>query len=125
MGLIAPVILLDSSVLIDHLNGHPDAVEYLRSNHHICAISPITFVEVLTGYDEDDFDDVMKLLESFPRVELTPDVLRTAAQYRRMYRLCLPDALQAALAFNHHLTLATRDMKDLSPKRFPFIRVPY
>jgi len=121
----APTFLLDSSVLIDHFNGHPDAVGYLRSNHKFCAISFITFVEVLTGYDEKDFDDVVKLLERFPMVVLTSDVLRTSAKYRRMYRLRLPDALQAALAFHHHLTLVTRDAKDFSPKRFAFVKVPY
>ena len=48
-----------------------------------------------------------------------------AARLRRQYRWKLPDALQAALAQQHGLRLATRNTKDFDPAQHAFVVVPY
>lgn len=125
MGLKTPTLLLDSSVLIDHMADRPEAVEFLRTHAKSCAITPITYAVVLAGCEDAAFGDCVELLEAFPRLELTSEALQTAAKYRRAYSIKLPDAFQAALAFTFKMTLVTKDAKDLSPKRFPFVKIPY
>lgn len=46
-------ILLDSVILIDHFNGIQSATEFIADNFNQCAISAITYAEVLTGFEQD------------------------------------------------------------------------
>jgi predicted nucleic acid-binding protein len=48
-----------------------------------------------------------------------------AASLRREHRWKLPDALQAAVAINRRLTLATRNSKDFDPACHTFVAIPY
>ena len=49
MGVLDREMLLDSVIVIDHLNGIESASEFLERNRDRCAISPITRLEVLAG----------------------------------------------------------------------------
>lgn len=48
-----------------------------------------------------------------------------AAALRREHRWKPPDALQAAVAINRGLRLATRNTKGFDPARHVFVHVPY
>jgi hypothetical protein len=48
-----------------------------------------------------------------------------AANLRRENRWKLPDALQAAVAINRRLILATRNSKDFTPGKHSFVFIPY
>lgn len=121
-------VLLDSVVLIDHLNGIQAAADYLASLR--CSstpvwISAITRAEVLAGTQSDyEFGLVSRLLSEFEFAPLSSDVADSAAELRRTIRLRLPDAFQLACAQNLDLKLATRNTRDFSEKD-PRIEIPY
>ena len=117
MGSLERELLLDSVVLIDHLNGVGKATDYLALNRHKAAVSAITRAEVLTGVSEDDQAVCVRLLDRFPTLSIDRETADSAAALRRRHRLKLPDALQAALVLQRGLRLVTRDVRDLSPER--------
>lgn len=116
--------LLDSVILIDHFNGRPEATQFLLENRE-SAISVITRAEVLTGFDPVSEVQAKAFLSLFPTHQLTEADADLAASLRREHRWKLPDALQAAVAINHQLTLATRNSKDFDPARHAFVSIPY
>jgi predicted nucleic acid-binding protein len=119
-------ILLDSVILIDHLNGVTKATEYLRSiDFRQFAISVITRTEILVGVPENEMDVVKALLDQYHLIPIDRDASDTAASLRREHGWKLPDAFQAALCVRHGLRLATRNTKDFNPERFDFVTVPY
>ncbi|MHB0979661.1 MAG: PIN domain-containing protein [Thermoleophilia bacterium] len=117
--------LLDSVILIDHLNGIPQATEFLRAARSLSAISVITRAEVLCGFTQDEEDLGMAFLDLFPTLPLDCDAADMAGRLRRTWRWKMPDAVQAALAITHGLRLVTRNTKDFPPERHAFVFVPY
>lgn len=117
--------LLDSVILIDHFNGRSEATRFLLENHESAAISVITRAEVLTGFDPVGEVQAKAFLNFFPTHVLTEEDTNMAASLRREHRWKLPDALQAAVAINRQLTLATRNSKDFDPTRHSFVTIPY
>jgi hypothetical protein len=124
-GEYAREFLLDSVILIDHLNGIPAATEFLRATRSRSAISVITRAEVLCGFTEDEEDLGMAFLDLFTTLPLDRDAADMAGRLRRTWRWKMPDAVQAALAITHGLRLVTRNTKDFPPERHPFVFVPY
>lgn len=116
--------LLDSVILIDHFNGRSEATQFLLENRE-SAISVITRAEVLTGFDPVSEAQAKAFLSLFPTLQLTEADADLAAKLRREHRWKLPDALQAAVAINRQLTLATRNSKDFDPARHAFVSIPY
>ena len=123
MGLIK--FLLDSVILIDHLNGNRDATSYIYQHHDYCAISVITRAEVLVPYMGKTADPILRLLNSFPSLPIDADIADLAAGFRRTHRWKLPDAFQAALAKQHSLTLVTRNTKDFPVVKYKWVVTPY
>ena len=119
--------LLDTVILIDHLNGLQKATKWLLQVKASAeaVISVITRAEVLAGGDEARRVEVLSLLDEWHCLPLTLEVADLAASMRRQYRWKLPDAFQAALARHHGLFLATRNTRDFPPDRHEFVRVPY
>lgn len=117
--------LLDSMVLIDHLNSVKQAEDFLTNQDGRCSISVITRAEVLTGYGPDQTNEIAALLDRYPIFGIDAAIADQAAQLRRRFRWKLPDAFQAAIAQSHSLSLATRNTKDFPPARHSFVTVPY
>ena len=117
--------LLDSVILIDHFNGIDSATGFIADEREDIALSPITRAEVLTGFDEDQLPLARGLLDRFPTLPVTATEADLAASLRRSEGWRLPDALQAAVARCNGLRLVTRNTKDFSPDRYPFVEVPY
>ncbi|MCR4303670.1 MAG: PIN domain-containing protein [Gallionella sp.] len=117
--------LLDSVILIDHFNGRSEATRFLLENRESASISVITRAEVLTGFDPVGEAQAKAFLSLFPTHQLTEEDADLAASLRREHRWKLPDALQAAVAINRQLTLATRNSKDFDPARHAFVVIPY
>lgn len=118
-------VLLDSVIVIDHLNGVEQATSYLHAVADQALVSVITRAEVLTGLAARDVVLGKALLDRFGLVAIDRGVADLAAELRRRHRWRLPDAFQAAAARWHGLLLATRNVKDFPPRRFAFVRVPY
>ena len=116
-------VLLDSVILIDHLNGIKPATLYLSSIDDAW-ISVITRAEVLSGKTHPGSEDATILLNLYPTLGIGQEVADTAAELRRKFGWRLPDAFQAALAMLHNFKLATRNTRDFPPKRHAFVVVP-
>jgi predicted nucleic acid-binding protein len=118
--------LLDSVILIDHLNGIPQATEFILAlDPERTALSVISYAEILTGLDEEGGRKARPLLLSFAMLEINAVVAEKATALRRQYGLRLPDAFQAAIAIIHDIKLCTRNTKDFNPQKHSFVEIPY
>ncbi|MFH1157420.1 MAG: PIN domain-containing protein [Pseudomonadota bacterium] len=118
--------LLDSVILIDHLNSVPQATEFLIAlDPEKTAISVISYAEILTGLDEEGAKKAGPLLCSYEMLEIDAAVAEKAAAMRWQFGWKLPDAFQVAIAILHGLKLCTRNTKDFDPQKHPFIEIPY
>ena len=120
------VYLVDTVIVIDHLNGIAAATDWLETEASGQAvISVITRAEVLAGADEGEQERAQALLDSFECLAIGVPAADKAAALRRENRWKLPDAFQAALAETNGLKLATRNTKDFPADKHSFVDVPY
>ena len=118
-------VLLDSVIVIDHLNGIAEATSYLQRCSDMAWLSAITRADVLCGLQGTAAAQTKRLLDRFHFIAIDATIADLAAEYRRLHGWRLPDALQASAAVLHGLRLATRNIKDFPPERFAFVEVPY
>lgn len=118
-------VVIDTNILIDHLNGITAAtVEISRYEQPL--ISPITWMEVMAGAKGDaERQTLRQFLGVFERVALSEAVMERAARLRTESRMRLPDAIVLATALVENLMLVTRNTKDFNTSVWPNVRVPY
>ena len=118
------IALFDTNILIDYLNGKPEAEAEL-ARHRRRAISVVTWMEVLAGARSEEEEDIIEMfLRDFRLVELTRPIAREAVAIRKTRRVRLPDAIIWATARHESALLVTRNTKDF-PRDEPGVRVPY
>ena len=117
--------LIDSDVLIDHMNGRVEAGMFLQEHGEESAISVITRAEVLAGLEGESQRIGAKFLDGFSAIGIDVAIADTAAAVRREKRWKLPDAFQVAIARQRGLKLVTRNVRDFPPERFKFVLIPY
>ena len=118
--------LLDSVIIIDHLNGLEKATQFiLELDPRQTSISVITRAEIITGINEDDQAEIIYLLDQYKLFIIDKSIADLAATLCRKYSWKLPDAFQAALAQFHKVKLCTRNTKDFNPQRHDFVEIPY
>ena len=118
--------LLDSVILIDHLNGVQEATQFVTAlNPEQTTISVITRAEILVGVETEDVHLVKAFLDQFHLLIIDKSIADLAADLRKSQDWQLPDAFQAALCLYHKLKLATRNTKDFDPDRHDFVEIPY
>jgi predicted nucleic acid-binding protein len=115
--------VFDTNILIDYLNGIPQAAKEL-DRHPDGRISPVTWIEVMAGAADGDEAALRSFLARFDQVAVNPRVADAAFVLRRRYGIRLPDAIIWASARSEHTLLITRNTKDF-PEDEPDIRVPY
>lgn len=116
--------LFDTNILIDYLNGVPQARDEFRL-YQQRLISLITWIEVLVGCrNGDEASAVRRFLAGFELVAIDLEIGKQAVNLRRLYRIRLPDALIWASAQQHNALLISRNTKDF-PMDSPGVRVPY
>ena len=121
---MAAKYLIDSTILIDHLNGVAQATEWLSQlDDEEGVISVITRAEVLVKASE-RWEEISVLLDEYNCLPISPDEADIAAGLRNRHSIKLPDAFQAAWAKNEEIIFVTRD-KDF--KKIPDleVKVPY
>jgi predicted nucleic acid-binding protein len=125
--MVKPKFLIDSVIIIDHLNAVAQATKWLVGLPEGSAvISPITRAEVLSGArDEREEGLIFHTLDIYACLVIDQRVADIAATIRKTAKIKLPDAIQAALAQVYNLKLATRNTKDFKKSKFPSIVVPY
>jgi predicted nucleic acid-binding protein len=107
--------LLDTDVFVDHLRGHrrlparPDA-----------AYSVVTRCELFAGSAAED-EALRTLLAPLRELAVDREVAELAGRVRHETKVATPDALVAATAIAHRLTLVTRNRRDF--ERVPRLRV--
>ncbi len=121
--MVGTPVLFDTNILIDYLNGRPEADLELASYPNR-AISVITWIEVLAGTIPDDEAAAREFLKTFLIIEVDWVITEAAVTLRRRLRLKLPDAMILAASQVTWRTLITRNTKDFA-KGDPMIRVPY
>ena len=117
--------LLDSVIVIDHLNGWRSATAFIAEHAPVSAVSVITRAEVLAGTSADTKQAVTQLLNQFPTLPLTTAIADQAAALRRTQRWKLPDAIQVAIALDQDLVLVTRNSRDFKDGQPVRVLIPY
>jgi hypothetical protein len=121
-------LLIDTDVLIDYLRGKQEAVDYVDNLTAPLFLSVITVAELYAGVrDGAERTKLDAFINAFSTVPLDREIGVTGGLYRRDYGKShgtgLADALIAATARLHSLTLVT-----LNKKHFPMLTsiiVPY
>lgn len=116
----------DTNILIDFLNGFPEAQIATASYSRRC-ISRITWMEILTGVKDSPGEDIARtFLAQFEIIELSVEVAEAALTLRKHHvpKLKLPDAIILATARLEGTRLITRNTKDF-PSSSPDILIPY
>jgi hypothetical protein len=118
--------LLDTVILVDHLNGIEKATAWLQGLlDGQAVVSVITRAEVLSGVSEGEEGKIQLLLDSYPCLEIRKNTADKAAELRRREKWKLPDALQASLCLLNELRLVTRNARDFDPEKHEFVVLPY
>lgn len=119
--------LWDTNIVIYYLQQQfPEFPEVYMDElleQHTPAISAITEIELLSWKNASPQDIVV--IGGFIRdarvIELDPDVKIKTADIRKSYGLKMPDAIIAASALVHNLTLLTRNVSDF--KKIPQLNI--
>lgn len=112
--------LLDSTLLIDHGNGDPAAIELLHrlveEGHDLCTCDVVTS-ETLSRGQADELRHISALLDALEYVSTTPAAARWAGTARRERnaaggKRALGDALIAGIAVDLDAIVVTRNRRD-------------
>ena len=112
-------ILVDSDVLVDHLRGHRRLVAGPDELH----VSAVTRAELFSGRGGEE-RRIRRLLEAMVDIPVDTAIAERAGRLRRGTARRLPDALIAATALEHRLTLVTRNVRDFEGIRALRVRTP-
>jgi predicted nucleic acid-binding protein len=115
--------LFDTNILIDYLNGVPQARDELN-RYDGKAISIVTWMEVMAGAAPQVEAATRAFLDGFEIIAPDSPVAERAVEVRKSNRVKLPDAIIRASAQANALLLVTRNIKDF-PASDPGVRMPY
>lgn len=103
--------LVDTDVFVDHLRGF----KYFDPRSHRINYSVVTRAELFAGNSATA--DVQILLSPFRELDVTRSVAERGGRIRRETGIRMPDALIAATAIEHRLSLFTRNRSDFENVR--------
>ena len=126
-----PSYVIDSDVLIDHLRGYQQALDFIDSllldDVQVC-FSVISEAEIYSNVRPGEESRIRTLFDSLIRLDVNGEIARKAGEYRarylRSHGVALPDALIAATAFVWGADLITRNDRHYPMKDFQVV-MPY
>ena len=104
--------IFDTNILIDYLNGIPEAKQTLE--HYQGAISIITYFEVIVGVSNEHQERVKTFLNNFSVLNFEEKMADDITHIKQKNRLKLPDAMILATAKMYNAKLITRNTKDFN-----------
>jgi len=105
--------LVDSNIIIYHLNDEEIATKFIFENFENIAISQINYIEVLSyPFDEESEVLVKELLESFEIIDIDSHISKQAIKNRKVAKIKIADNIIASTAIIYNLVLVTRNIKD-------------
>jgi predicted nucleic acid-binding protein len=104
-------VLVDTDVFIDHLRGAAPVVPGRHRLHY----SVVTRAELFAGSSATAM--VTRLLSPFHELEIDRATAERAGRIKRETGIAMPDALIAATALEHRLSVATRNRRHLESVR--------
>lgn len=112
-------IILDTNVIIYYSHGFPNGEKLLMSldNPRLrVGISVITEAELLAKHDLSEMEHIIleDITSLFKKIDVNSSIARTAAMYRKNYRMKLADACIAATAKYFDIPLWTYNIKDFA-----------
>ena len=116
--------LLDTSVIIDALNGRNHRAQHLEDllqQGHLLACCSINVTEIYAGMRPKEEAKTRAFLESLDYLDVTWDIARQAGLLKRDYArqgitLAVTDTTIAATAMTHGCILLTDNVKDFPMK---------
>jgi predicted nucleic acid-binding protein len=125
-------ILLDTSVILDHLNGRAHRTEHLDrllEQGHLLACCPVNITEVYAGMRPDEEEKTKAFLESLEFVPVTAEIAARAGFLRRDWRqkgltLSYSDVTIAAVALSRRLPLLTDNRKHFPMPELELLPLP-
>lgn len=106
-----PDVLVDTDVFIDHLRGHRELVLGKHCGH----VSVITRAELMAGSSASELIKV--LLDPLRELAVDRVIVDRAGRVARESGIKLSDALIAATALEHGLSMVTRNTRDFEKVR--------
>ncbi|WP_240922545.1 type II toxin-antitoxin system VapC family toxin [Thermococcus sp. 9N3] len=109
--------LIDTNILIYYLADAipeeelPKVEEILRTSFNVSIITKIEFLG-WKGHTPKGFEKSKEFISFANVIPLTDEIGDVAIELRRRVSIKLPDAVIAATALVHNLTLVTRNVKD-------------
>src|SRR5260370_461376 len=126
------VILLDSSVIFDHLNGRFKRTEFLGElveQGHILACCAVNLTEVYAGLRPGEEDKTVAFLNSLEYMPVTPEIARQAGLLRRDWQkkgqtLSYTDVTIAAVALSGEVPLLTDNREHFPMPELQLLPLP-
>jgi predicted nucleic acid-binding protein len=119
--------LIDSDILIDHLRGKIEAINFLKNilaHSDLVFYSVIAQAEIYAGMKHGEEVKISRLFESFQGIEINGKIAVSAGLYKRHYKLELADVLIAATASEINAILVTKNRKHYPMKEIQ-VHTPY
>ncbi|MCX8123675.1 MAG: PIN domain-containing protein [Spirochaetes bacterium] len=114
--------LIDSNILIYHLNGEIIASEFLEKYISQSCISRLTYIEVLSfNYNKKEVKAVKELLNHFKVIDTSEEIALQALKNRKRKKIKIADNIIASTAQVHNLILVTRNVEDYKSLKLKII----
>jgi len=107
--------LIDSNIIIYHLNADSIATNFLKENLGNLCISRLTFIEVLSfDFTDKQKEQVIALLRRFEIIDTSDEIALKCIENRKLKKIKIADNIIASTAQVNGLTLVTRNIKDFN-----------
>jgi predicted nucleic acid-binding protein len=111
-----PQYLIDTNTVIDYLGERLPASGMAFMNHVFSKLPPvsvITKIEILGFKAPGEYEQLLiNFMQDVAVLSLTDDIVAASINIRKNYKAKLPDAIIAATALVHGLTLLTHNLAD-------------